>query len=83
MFLINNEYIQVSNQSNLYLIRPRLAFMVLAVLVEIVPVNDHRVDMPRLASVRGGHASVSRTMGGNRVLEGLVRLAQRDGHVVP
>ena len=67
----------------LLLIRARLAFMVLAVLVEIVPVNDKRVDMPRLASIRSGHAGFSRTMVGNRVLKGLVCLAQRDGNVLP
>lgn len=57
--------------------------MVLAVLVEIVSVNDKRVDVPRLALIRSGHAGVSGAMRGNRILEGLVGLAQRDSDVLP
>lgn len=57
--------------------------MVLAILVEIIPVNDQGVDMPRLAIIRRSHASVSCAMRGNGVLEAIVRFAQRNGYVRP
>lgn len=79
----HNHLILVYNQTFSSLIRSRLALMVLAVLVEIVPVNDKRVDMPRLAFIRSGHPGVPCTMVVNRVLESLVWLAQRDGDVLP
>lgn len=79
----HNHLILVYNQTFPSLIRSRLALMVLAVLVEIVPVNDKRVDMPRLAFIRSGHPGVPCTMVVNRVLESLVWLAQRDGDVLP
>lgn len=57
--------------------------MVSAILVEIVPVNDHRVDMPGLSPVRSGDAGVSCAMRRNGILEIRIRVAQRDGHVIP
>lgn len=57
--------------------------MVLLVRVEVVAVNAHRVDMPGLAIIRGGHSAVTRAVQGDRVLEVEVGVAEVDGHVLP
>lgn len=57
--------------------------MLITVLVEVIPVNAHAIDMPGLAIVRGGDATVAGSVDGNGVLEVDVGGAEVDGHVLP
>lgn len=57
--------------------------MVLLVRVEVVTVNAHRVDVPGLSVVRGGHPAVTRTIQSDGVLEVEVCIAKVDGHILP